>query len=84
MKIKNKPKISIGLKEEKSISNIVIDDLQYEHTSDEDLEVPEYVQGVPPFRVSSRKTAGIGPTVFYAPHSQSEVSYLAVYCSTKM
>ena len=52
----------VGLKEDKSISNIVIDDLQYEHTSEEVLEVPEYVlQGVSPVRVSSRKTAGIGP-----------------------
>ena len=75
----------VGLKEDKSISNIVIDDLQYEHTSEEVLEVPEYVlQGVSPVRVSSRKTAGIGPTVFYAPHAQSEVSYLAVDCKTKM
>ena len=45
----------------------------------EETKVLESTKDIPKLRISPKKKGGIGPTVFYPPQSQSEVSYLAVW-----
>ena len=81
------------VKEEGKVENKVISNLmtRYERNTKLVLDLPQreqpptiysetegIIQDSLPLKLPSEKTGYIGPTVFYAPHSQSEVSYLAV------